>query len=192
MPRAKVFDYDETLIKAMQVFWSQGYQATTMQDLLAEMAINPGSLYHTFGDKHRLFLAALERYEQTIRARLFAELDSSASAREGLRRFFMAFVARVEQPGRPIGCLLTNSVAELAAHDPAVAAITDAHLQRLEDKFYQVLLRAQQQQEISGQRDLRALARFLTMSVHGLNIVSKMSANREVVRASVDIVLATI
>ncbi len=174
----------------MHVFWSQGYEATSMQDLLAEMAINPGSLYHAFGDKHQLFLAALERYEQTTRARLFAVLDSSDSAREGLQRFFMAFVARAEQPGRPIGCLLTNSVAELAARDPAVAAITDAHLQRLEDKFYEVLLRAQQQQEIAGERDLRALARFLTMSVHGLNIVSKMSANREVVRASVDTVLA--
>ena len=77
MPRAKVFDYDEALTRAMHVFWSQGYQATTMQDLLAEMAINPGSLYHTFGDKHQLFLAVLERYEQTIRASLFAQLDSS-------------------------------------------------------------------------------------------------------------------
>src|SRR5258708_38243130 len=61
--RPRSFDRDEALERAMDVFWRQGYQATSLSDLTAAMGINPPSLYAAFGDKEHLFLAAVERYE---------------------------------------------------------------------------------------------------------------------------------
>ncbi len=56
MGRHFEFNRDETLSKAMSVFWQKGYKATSMKDLVDEMGIQPGSIYNTFGDKHSLFI----------------------------------------------------------------------------------------------------------------------------------------
>ena len=75
MPRPKAFDPDAALQKAMQVFWERGYEATSVDDLVQCMGINRFSLYSTFGGKHQLFVAALERYHDTIVADLVGELE---------------------------------------------------------------------------------------------------------------------
>jgi AcrR family transcriptional regulator len=72
MARPKEFDSDQALDKAMEPFWRQGYEATSIKDLVRHMGINRGSLYNTFGHKHRLFLACMDRYcdnMATMRAR---------------------------------------------------------------------------------------------------------------------------
>src|ERR1700752_392529 len=65
MPRPRGFDCDHVVDRAMELFWTQGYDATSVSDLTAERGVHPGSLYRTFGDKHALFLHALERYRQS-------------------------------------------------------------------------------------------------------------------------------
>ncbi|WP_246772684.1 TetR/AcrR family transcriptional regulator [Paenibacillus polymyxa] len=65
MSRSKEFDETEVLDKAMQLFWEQGYEKTSMTDLVKHMGIHRRSLYDTFGDKHTLFLMALDRYDNT-------------------------------------------------------------------------------------------------------------------------------
>ena len=62
--RPREFDPERALEQAMEVFWAQGYEATSVQDLLEAMGINRGSMYDTFGDKHTLFVAAIEHYSQ--------------------------------------------------------------------------------------------------------------------------------
>jgi hypothetical protein len=57
MARQKEFDREAALDRAMAAFWSKGYAATSIEDLLAHMGIQRGSLYGTFGDKRTLFLA---------------------------------------------------------------------------------------------------------------------------------------
>src|SRR6202008_2517958 len=62
--RPRSFDRDQALERAMHVFWRQGYEATSVTDLTRAMRINPPSLYAAFGDKERLYLEALGRYQQ--------------------------------------------------------------------------------------------------------------------------------
>ena len=71
MARQKEFDREEALDRAMAAFWSKGYAATSIEDLVAHMGIQRGSLYGTFGDKRRLFLAALDRYQRVVARELF-------------------------------------------------------------------------------------------------------------------------
>src|ERR1700730_2144482 len=73
MARQKEFDRDEVLHKAMEVFWSRGYEASSIQDLVKRMGINRQSLYDTFGDKHTLYLQALDRYRE-VEGRKIVEL----------------------------------------------------------------------------------------------------------------------
>src|SRR5882762_5197437 len=92
MARHKEFDRDEALHKAMEVFWSRGYKATSIQDLVKHMGINRQSLYDTFGDKHALYLLALDRYREIEVRKLFDLLERPGSVKKNLRQLFAAVV----------------------------------------------------------------------------------------------------
>jgi TetR/AcrR family transcriptional repressor of nem operon len=192
MARPKEFDRDIVLDRAMQVFWSRGYEATSIQHLVARMGIQRGSLYDTFGDKRRLFYAAIDRYDQRVTARLLAMLDGPGSGRDAIRGFFRLKVDLSVEPGRPRGCLVTNSTAELASRDRGTAARVGAVLAKIEAAFHRAVIRAQQAGEIDPARDPRALARFLTSSAQGLSVMAKTSPDRAVLEDIVTVTLAAL
>jgi TetR/AcrR family transcriptional repressor of nem operon len=76
MARAKAFNEDDVLDKAVEVFWAKGYEATSMQDLVNAMGIQRGSLYAAFGSKQQLFLRSLDRYGKVVVAQFLAILQS--------------------------------------------------------------------------------------------------------------------
>src|SRR6266567_3686326 len=88
MARHREFDRDEALHKAMEVFWSRGYEAASIQELIKHMGINRQSLYDTFGDKHALYLQALDRYREMEGHKLFELLERQGSVKNNLRQLF--------------------------------------------------------------------------------------------------------
>lgn len=192
MARHKEFDTDAALDQAMETFWTYGYEGTSIQDLVERMGINRGSLYGTFGDKQRLFLAALKRYDQAVTRRLLDTLERPGSGKEAIRRFFRTKIAYALAADRPPGCLVTNSVVERALHDRPTAARVAASLARMEDAFHQALVRAQHAGEVGKRRNLRALARYLTMCAQGLSVVGKVRPQRAALRQIVAVALAAL
>jgi len=190
--RHKEFEHDVVLDRAMQVFWSRGYEATSIQHLVDRMGIQRGSLYDTFRDKRRLFFAAIERYDRVVTARLLATLDGSTSGKDAIERFFRLKVELALTPRRPRGCLVTNSATELASRDRGAAARVAAVLARLEAAFHRAVVRAQRAGEIDHARDPRALARFLTSSAQGLSVMAKTFPDRAVLEDIVRVVLAAL
>ncbi len=191
MARQKEFDRDEVLEKAMNLFWYKGYEATSVQDLVERMGINRGSLYDTFGDKHSLYLAALDRYSKTAAEQLqiLEQTDAGLSA---IYQFFHTLEAAFSTEEHCKGCLMANSMVELALHDPQTARKISAHLSRMETGFYQALLRAQAHGEIAAERNLQALARFLTSSVNGLSVMAKAVSDRNVLQDIVTVILSVL
>src|SRR6266511_2566188 len=179
MPRAKAFDPDEALQKAMQIFWEHGYGATSVEALVQGMGVNRFSLYSTFGGKHQLFVAALERYRDTIVADLVGELEHAASGRAAIRQFFTRLVNFFASAHGWRGCLFTNTAVELAPHDPQAAAKVQAYVVRLEEAFYRALLQAKQTGQVAGSSNCRDLARFLTGSALGLRVLTKTLPGRQ-------------
>src|SRR5215208_4537603 len=88
MARHKEFDREEALQRAMEVFWSRGYEAASVGDLVKHMGINRQSLYDTFGDKHTLYLAALDRYREVEGRKLFELLERPGPVKRALRQLF--------------------------------------------------------------------------------------------------------
>src|SRR5688572_25932418 len=146
MARPKEFDPDAAAQEAMETFWERGYAATSVNDLLAEMGLNRGSLYGTFGDKKQLFLAALEKYDEQNVVRIRDMLDRP-SARSALRDFF-TFAAEkcTSQDGRR-GCLAGKAAMELAPHDKDVAAWLKKVHRRNVDLVTKTIQRGQRQGE---------------------------------------------
>src|SRR6476619_2099117 len=103
MARNKEYDENEVLRKAMELFWKQGYEKTTMQDLVTHMGIHRRSMYDTFGDKHMLFMKALERYSEIIETKIETQVKTLDSVKQAIRRLFEMTIPKKEQ--QPIGCL---------------------------------------------------------------------------------------
>jgi TetR/AcrR family transcriptional repressor of nem operon len=176
----------------MTVFWAKGYDATSIEDLVARMGIQRGSLYGAFGDKQALFLAALDRYERVVVRELFEALAAPGSGVEAIRRFFRLRIEGSLERRRPLGCLLTNSAVELSRRDPDATTKIGTSLAKLEHAFLRALARARAAGEIEATRDLRAVARFLTSSAQGLSVIAKVAPERSVLEDIVAVILSVL
>ncbi len=189
MARHKEFDRDEVLKKAMELFWYKGYEATSVRDLVKHMGINRGSLYDTFGDKHSLFMAALDCYGEGSALKELAESPQGVAA---IGQFFTNLLGYYTTKKECEGCLMTNTLVELALHDSDAANKITAYLQQMEDAFYQALLWGKEQGEINPSLNLRAIARYLTSSANGLSVMAKAKPDTQVLKDIVEMTLATL
>src|SRR5436305_15048332 len=113
MARQKEFNRDEVLHKAMEVFWTRGYERASIQDLVKHMGINRQSIYDTFGNKHTLFLQALDRYREIQSRKVFAVLERPGSMKKNLRQLFEEAVARSLSAEARRGWYVDKSMSEL-------------------------------------------------------------------------------
>jgi AcrR family transcriptional regulator len=104
MGRTRAFDTDEALDKAMTMFWSKGYEGTSLSDLTEAMGINRPSLYATYGNKEELFRKALERYGEGPSS-YEREALAKPTAREVAERLLRGAADVQTDPGTPAGCL---------------------------------------------------------------------------------------
>ncbi|MFD5077817.1 TetR/AcrR family transcriptional regulator [Streptomyces sp. NPDC058371] len=178
MARTKEFDPDAALQSALELFWRRGYEATSMADLVEHLGIGRASIYATFGNKHELFLKALDRYRENRDPNLLRELSQPGPALPAVRTVVRRFAAEAATEDRRLtGCFVTNTAAELAPHDPAAARRVEHSWDHIETLLHAALVRAQAQGELAAGRDPRALARTLLVLLQGLRVVGKASAD---------------
>jgi TetR/AcrR family transcriptional repressor of nem operon len=192
MARHKEFDRDEALHKAMEVFWSRGYEAASIQDLVKHMGINRQSLYDTFGDKHALYLLALDRYGEVEARRVFELLEQPGSVKKSLRQLFEGVVEKALCDGPRRGCFMGNAMSELAGHCKETAARTRSNMAAAEESFYRVLLRGKKEGELKAVRHPRAVARFLFSSFQGLVLMAKATQDRKTLEDVVKVTLSVL
>jgi TetR/AcrR family transcriptional repressor of nem operon len=187
MPRGRPreFDTDAAVERAMGVFWSCGYHGTSLPDLLAATKLSRGSLYAAFGDKHGLFLCALDRYIDNALARLDIELDPRNNALAALRTCLAGYVDRASGVAGKRGCLVVATAMELAAHDAAVAQRIRRFFQRMETRLSEALARAQAAGELADGVAPASAARLLVCLCEGMRVVAKTVRDRTLSHAMV-------
>jgi TetR/AcrR family transcriptional repressor of nem operon len=168
--RTKEFDREHALDRAMHLFWERGYEATSLAELLAAMAIGRQSMYDTFGDKRALFLAALRRYIDRAEV-AHACLERASSVKRAIRDLFES-IAHERPKDQRRGCLGITTSVELAPHDPEIAKLLAARQRVLEDHLYRALDRGRSTGELGRDKDPRELARFLVAALAGLRIAA--------------------
>ena len=192
MARHKEFDRDEALHRAMEVFWSRGYEAASVGELVTQMGINRQSLYDTFGDKHALYLAALDRYREVEGRKMFEALERPGSVKRALRQLFEGVVECSLGGGERRGCFVGNATSELAGRCRATAEKACGSMAAAEEALYRALLRGKREGEIGAGRDLRAVARFLYSSLQGLQLMSKATRDRKTLEDVVRVTLSVL
>ncbi|WP_430412557.1 TetR/AcrR family transcriptional regulator [Kordia sp.] len=189
MPRVKKFNEEETLHKAMCLFWRNGFHATSMQDLVDYLGINRASIYDTYGGKKELFDKAFEQYQTTNRKQLQAFLESQESVKAGLRELFKGGISEAVCDTERKGCFVINVTTELVPNDDEMLLIIQENKAFMERTFHDFLEKGVQSGEISATKNIKNLASILHTFYNGIKIVSKTDSNEEELLASVDTVL---
>jgi TetR/AcrR family transcriptional repressor of nem operon len=178
MAGKKAFEPQRVLEKAMNAFWERGYEGISVEDLVQCTGIGRGSLYDTFGDKHTLYLAALDRYLASAHAQNTTLLDQEGRLQEVLEQLFQKYIdALLSDPARR-GCFLVNASLEMAPHDPDVAQKVEAAYADIEEAFSAILSRAQAKGELDSTCNPRQLARFLLATLVSIRVLARANADR--------------
>src|SRR5690348_10615542 len=108
MARTREFDTEAAVGRAMELFWSRGYEATSVRDLTRHLGLGQGSLYAAFGDKDGLYRAALAHYRATLAADALRDLQRAGDARSAIRSMMVERI-RIAAGSDGRGCLAVNA-----------------------------------------------------------------------------------
>ncbi|MEZ4295013.1 MAG: TetR/AcrR family transcriptional regulator [Polyangiaceae bacterium] len=190
MARPKEFDRDEALDRALAVFWSKGFEATSVQDLVEATGVQRQSLYDTFGDKGALYLSALTRYAETSEGWARSLEKPVGSPLSLLRKTFHQVAT--ESAADPRGCFIVSAAQERACSAPEVKECVHGSIQRMERAFVALIKQAQAAGEVPASVSPRATARTLVTMLWGFRAMARGEASESWLRSVVDHVLGLI
>ena len=178
-------------MQARDLFWSRGYSATSVQDLVDELSVQRGSLYAAFGDKRDLYLKAVALYADENRERLEAMLGDGPVL-PALRRMLTepaTLTGAQEGAKRRRGCLIGNTTAELVPGDEQARALVAAAFGAFIQAVAAALKRGQDTGEVATTATPEAQAHLLLMLFQGSALVSRAQPARDQLLAGIDLAL---
>ncbi|WP_138470243.1 TetR/AcrR family transcriptional regulator [Poseidonocella sp. HB161398] len=186
MTRAAPYDRDLALDRAMQLFWSQGYHATSLKDIEAALDMRPGSIYAAFKSKDGLFRLALARYYRRMMEVFDDRLAAAESPLEALADWLRFHVEiRLDDPAPP-ACMLAKTSLELADIDGEAGAEARAYLREVAERFAAVFALARARGELPDSADPERLARLLQAKIMGLTVFLQREADPQALRQLAD------
>lgn len=189
MARPRQFDETTVLEAAMNRFWAQGFEQTSVRDLAEQMGITGASLYNAFGDKRSLYRQAFVHYlAQTVRDRV-ARLDKLPPA-QAIRSFFDEIIERSVDDKQRRGCMLVNAALELAPYDPEFQQLVAEEMMFIEAFFRRCAEAGQKDGSITDRRSADELAKLLLSVLLGIRVLARTRPQREVLQGAASGALA--
>lgn len=175
--RPREFDTALARDAAMQLFWSQGYEATSLSQLLSTMGLSKSSFYQTFESKRALFEQCLTRYEDILVSTMRAGLADAPNSLAFIAAALTDIATETRDPLGRRGCLMANTAAEFAQNDPQLARCVKAGFAASRDVFADAIVSAQADGSIRSKASPQTLADYLVTTVMGLKTQVKAGAS---------------
>ncbi|MGE7774004.1 TetR/AcrR family transcriptional regulator [Chitinophaga sp. NPDC101104] len=189
--RHKEFDEETALNAATEVFWSQGYESASMEDLLTAMDINKGSMYNTFGNKRELFVRVLDRFFKSAVTDMTRKFEAHDNPIDGIREIFRSVTRPADLKDHAKGCFLVNTLGEMCGLDEELATMARNHLLDIETIYLKYLRKGVKNGQVRKEVAPELMARFLTNMWNGMSISRRMY-NRKALEDLVDMQLSLI
>jgi len=184
--RPRAYDPDTALARAADVFWRNGYDGTSLDDLVAATGMNRPSLYAAFGDKRDLYLKTLARYRDTARAVTLTLLADDPPLRVFLDRFYKAALdLYLAGEGGARGCYTIGTAATQATVDSKVRAFLAEGVRNSDAFLAEQFSRARERGEIPRSADPAMLAQLATATLHTLAVRARAGLPRRELAALV-------
>ncbi|MCB9679098.1 MAG: TetR/AcrR family transcriptional regulator [Alphaproteobacteria bacterium] len=192
MARPRTFDPDAALDAVMDVFWLQGFEATSIDDLVRATGVNRYSLYQQWGDKQGLFLAALARYGDRVAAEWIGRIAAAPEPLDGIRVAFRTLAEAVLADPDRRSCLVLQTALELGRSDPVVQPVVRELLDRMQGALHGAIERAVATGALPATTDTAAHARHLAVAFQAVLLQARTGAPPETVRDFVTLTLSTL
>ena len=193
MPRAKEFDQDIVIEKAMELFCEKGYAATSIRDLVAHLGISSSSLYGTFGDKDAIFLLALKRHSRKEREMLRHVLNlPDSDPKTVLTQMFHILIDSLLTSKLPGGSLTLKAAVELEGRKPEVAAAITEHHEDATVMFTEFFERAAKHGSINLRQPAKEVAEYILFNFFNVSFLAKVNLYRAHMESYVRLVLSVL
>jgi TetR/AcrR family transcriptional regulator, copper-responsive repressor len=176
--RPRGFDREAALETAMRLFWSRGYETTSVSDLVDAMGITPPSLYGAFGDKKRLFLEAVNRYEAGPGCFAHKALTEEPTAERAIRRLMMDAVNAITDPRNPKGCMVILAATNCTPESGDVREALASRRRAAQGMLRQRITTGRAAGELAPDADVDALTGMVTATLSGLAVLARDGASR--------------
>ncbi|MDN3275050.1 TetR/AcrR family transcriptional regulator [Frankia sp. RB7] len=192
--RPRAYEPDVALGKALDLFRTQGFAATSLDDLSEATGMNRPSLYGAFGDKRELYIKSYQRYREDARASMIAIFRQEMPVRQRLERIYAAAL-NIYLSGEtgPRGCFTVVTAASEAVGDPEIRAMVLEGLSELDKAFASCFRRAKEKGELPDSADPAALAQLASATVHSIAIRSRARVSRKelegIVKGAIDVMV---
>lgn len=194
--RPRAYDPQTALQQALGVFWSTGYSGASLDSIATAAGMNRPSLYAAFGDKHALYIKALEQYWETAAAAMHAALtDTGLTLRQALTQFYEGQLSiYFSGEGQPRGCFAIGTATTEAVEDAQIREVLSDRLSRLDADLESRLRTAIEQGELAADVDPAALAVLASSLLHSISIRARAGKSRaeltELVRNAINVICA--
>jgi AcrR family transcriptional regulator len=188
--RPRAFDRDEALDRAMHLFWRRGYEATSISDLTETMGITPPSLYAAFGDKKRLFLETVDRYQAGPGGFAQRALCDEPTAERAMRRLLMDTIDSFFEKNNPRGCMVVLAATNCTTESSDILDELATRRRAAERVVRDRIAAGRDAGEFAAATDVDALAGTIVTTLYGLSIKARDGASRASLRKVVDQVMS--
>lgn len=183
--RPKIFDEQQVIDKAVEIFWNKGYEAATADELLASMGIGKGSFYLSFkGGKKELYEKSLIQFFDNYYKNLKSDITMSDDPIAFIKNFFLdsADVSEIKQAQ---GCYIGNGLIEMSTKDGHTKEIASRLLKRMEGIFTEAIEEAQNANKLKTTEKPEVLGRYLLNLWNGINVTRRMYPKDESLKKSI-------
>lgn len=183
MARGKAFDEERAIDKAVDCFWSRGYEATSVRDLGEAMEIGGASLYNAFGDKRTLFVKCLERYANRSSRERMARIEEKHAPKDAIRNFLAEIIERSLKDPDCKGCLLVNSALDVAPHDAAIGMAVAGYLDEIRAFFRRNIEAARRAGAVPKAIDAEGVSGHLLGVLMGIRALTRVKPDRKLLES---------
>lgn len=184
--RPKIFDEQEAIQKATEVFRNKGYDTASADELLNAMGIGKGSFYLAFkGGKQELYIKSIEQFSENFYKKLAEGMAKSGNGIEFIKKFFL-MQADASDCEKERGCYLGNSLVQLSEKDEDIKRISAKILRKLQQLFAEEIRKAQETGQIKNAEDPEILAWHLTNLWNGVHVTRRMENSPKILRSLIE------
>jgi len=182
--RPREFNTEDALDRVLAVFWRDGFDAASMQDLADAVGVSKPSLYAAYGNKESLYLAALERYATTFGTERMERLHAEPDVKRAVHEFLMSLVDAYTCTEGPTGCMIVASTSNChASHVPsAVQCAISTALRGTADAMERRFRRAVNETQLPLDPEPRVLAAYVSTVMSGLSVQARGGASADALR----------
>lgn len=190
--RPKIFDEEEVIEKATEVFWEKGYEGASADELLAAMGIGKGSFYLAFkGGKKELYIRSLQQFSKKFNAKFLAALAKSNDQIEFLKASFLQ-LSDEEESNKNKCCYIGNALVQTPVADTDTKNVAIQLLESMKPIYAGIIRKAQQDRVIKTKEDPEVLGGFLLNLWNGINVTRKMHVPAELLQETINVNLQLI